>query len=110
MPEDKKVPNPFGRKGGLEHQAKVNEVAEEIQSRGLQAVKEQILRFLGIGKYRFADVAAVDNREIVEVHQIGKETMSGNPVKREQIVMDEIEREMDISVSFHAYNKEKKNE
>lgn len=108
MKEEKKVPNPYGRKGGLEHQAKVNEVAEEIQTRGFQSIKEQILRFLGMKKYRYADVVAVDNREIVEIHQIGKETRNGNPVKREQLVMDEIKKEMDISVSFHSYNKREK--
>lgn len=109
MSEEKKVPNPYGRKGGFDHQAKVDEVAEEIQERGFQAVKEQILRFFGQKKYRFADIAALEGREIVEVHQVGKQTKKGNPVKREQIVIDEIKREMNINVDFHAYNKEEEN-
>ena len=94
MSEEKKVPNPYGRKGGLEHQAKVEEVAKEV------------------GEKRFMDVAGLDEetRKPVEFHQIGKETKSGNPVKRERDVLDEIARERDIILKFHAYNVEEKNE
>ena len=30
MSEDKNIPNPYGRKGGIKHQVKVKEVATEI--------------------------------------------------------------------------------
>ncbi|HRG49331.1 MAG TPA: hypothetical protein PLG41_24215 [Leptospiraceae bacterium] len=111
MSEEKKVPNPYGRKGGLEHQAKVEEVAKEVGERGF-FVRLEYLVSLVTGKKRFMDVAGLDEetRKPVEFHQIGKETKSGNPVKRERDVLDEIARERDIILKFHAYNVEEKNE
>jgi hypothetical protein len=41
-----KVPNPNGKKGGKDHQDKIDEVAEEIQNRGLRVRFEKFIEVL----------------------------------------------------------------
>lgn len=64
MSEEKKVPNPYGRLGGPEHRAKVREVAEEVQKRGLLARLEVLIE-LFTGKKRIMDIGGFepDNAE-----------------------------------------------
>lgn len=103
MPE-KKVPNPYGKLGSPQHQDKVDEVAEDIENRGLAYVKELFLRLLN-GRGKFVDVAAFDNQQkLHELHQIGKQNKNGLPVKRERDTIDEIYKNMGIKPEFHSYN------
>lgn len=109
MPE-KQPTNPYGKLGGPSHKKKVNEVAEDIKNRKLSAILERIIRFIS-GKKRFIDVAAVDEEnQIIELHQIGKQNKNGLPVKREQIVINEILQETGIQTIFHPYNIKNGNE
>ena len=89
----KKIPNPFGKKGCEEHQEKVEEVADEVETRDLKVVKEKNID-LSTGKRRY----------IVELHQVGKQTKKGLPVKRERVVIEEVREETGIDIEFHPYN------
>ena len=104
----KKVPNPFGRKGGEAHQKKVQEVADEVEEKELKVELERKIE-LDSGNKRYIDVAGLnDEDQIVELHQIGKETKKQLPVKRERVVIEEVSKETGIDVKFHAYNRVEK--
>ncbi|HMV45645.1 MAG TPA: hypothetical protein PK079_11610 [Leptospiraceae bacterium] len=106
MSNDKNIPNPYGRKGGIEHQAKVKEVATDIKERGFLAVFEKFLRLFN-GKGKFMDVVAIEeeNNQIVEIHQVGKQNQDGRPVKRERDTIEEVTQNYGIKPMFHSYNK-----
>ncbi|MFO0591159.1 MAG: FG-GAP-like repeat-containing protein [Polyangiaceae bacterium] len=99
-------PNPWGKKGGPEHQAKVAEVAEGVKSRGLEPEFEHKVATPGGGKNtRYVDVAGRDaNNKVVEMHQIGRQTAAGQPVSREVRAMDDIEQATGKRPDFHPYN------
>jgi len=102
---DKKVPNPNGKKGGPEHQAKVDEVVKDVESRGLRAVKEHAVPTPGGEKgKRFVDVAGKDANGVVEMHQVGKQTQGGQPVARERRAINDIENATGQAPEFHPYN------
>jgi hypothetical protein len=108
MSAEKKVPNPYGKLGGPEHKAKVKEVEGEVQKRGLIARLEVMIQLFS-GKKRYIDVGGFDPEELeepVELHQIGRQTKSGNPVKRERDVIEDLKKNNTITPEFHAYNKE----
>jgi hypothetical protein len=75
-----------------------------VIERGLTAIKEKLLELFEGKKKRFIDVAGMDGEEIIELHQVGKQTKDGRPIKRERIVIDEIEKEIGIKPKFHQYN------
>ncbi len=102
----KKVPNPNGKKGGKKHQAKVNNVADDIESRGLDVIKELYFKLVGKNKRgRFVDVAGFDKTgQLKELHQIGKRNKNGTPVKRERNAIEDLEGRTKIKVKFHSYN------
>lgn len=107
---EKKVPNPYGRLGSPPHQDKVDEVAEDIESRGFAYVKELFLRLFN-GRGKFVDVAAFDNQQkLQELHQIGKQNKNRLPVKRERDTIEEIYENMGIKPEFHSYNSVKQEE
>ncbi|MBN2133603.1 MAG: Hint domain-containing protein [Sedimentisphaerales bacterium] len=87
--------NPNGRKGGPAHQAKVNEVIADIESRGLLAAQEFRVKTVGGAKpVRYMDVVAIDpqTRRVVEAHQIGRGWKSNPsvPVAREQAAFRDV--------------------
>jgi hypothetical protein len=96
-----------GRLGGAAHKAKVEEVAEKIKKRGLVPIKELYIRTPGGKKRgRFADVAGLDpQKQIKELHQVGKQTKSGMPVSRERASMKDMEKATGVKPEFHPYNK-----
>lgn len=79
-------PNPFGKKGGPAHQAKVGEVAADIESRGLEASFEHDVPTPGGTKgTRYVDVVGKDAQgNVVEMHQVGRQTKGGAGVERGQ--------------------------
>ena len=105
-PGTKSVPNPYGKKGGPEHQAKVAEVAADIRSRGLEADFEHKVSTPGGNKEtRFIDVVGKDSHgNVVEMHQVGRQTKGERPVSRERKALDDIERATKTRPNFHAYN------
>lgn len=104
----KSPPNPYGKLGGPQHQAEVAKVTDDVADRGLIAESEfRINTPIGEKTKRFADVVGKDPEtgRVKEIHQIGKQTKSGQPVKREREAMRDIEQSKDIPVQFHPYNK-----
>ncbi len=103
---NKLVPNPYGKKGGPAHQAKVDDVVASIEGRALTAQKEVRIDTPGGSKQkRYANVVARDaNGKIVEIHQVGKQTKGGQPVSRERRAIDDIERAKKQKVEYHPYN------
>ena len=103
--DEKKVPNPDGKLGGKEHRKKVKEVSQEVKKKGLIVVFEKLIRLFK-NKKRFVDIAGLNEQEkVIEIHQIGKQNRNSMPVKRERVVMDELEQHTGIKPIFHAYNK-----
>jgi hypothetical protein len=104
----KPPPNPNGKKGGAEHQAKVEEVAKEVGSRGLDARKEyEVKTPEGSKSKRFVDVAGIDEvtDSVKEMHQVGVQTKTGQPVAREKRALDDIEKATGKRPEFHPYDK-----
>lgn len=103
----KACPNPFGKKGGLAHQSKVAEKANDIESRGLKAQQEYKVETPdGDKSYRYVDLVARDaENNVTEMYQVGKETVRGNPVSREITALDDIEAATGTRPSFIPYNK-----
>ncbi len=99
-------PNPYGKMGGPEHKAKVAQVAEEVKARSLKVKLEHYIKTPGGAKpVRYVDVVGRDaNDNIVEMHQIGRQTKAGQPVAREIEALDDIERATGIRPIFHPYN------
>lgn len=104
------VPNPHGRVGGPAHQGKVQEVAAGVEGRGLEASRELKVSTPGGEKgTRYVDVAGKNPQtgEVVEMHQVGRQTGSGQPVARERRAMDDIENATGKRPEFHPYNEQK---
>jgi hypothetical protein len=103
---DRAPPNPYGKLGGPEHRAKVAEIVDDVEARHLTPVKEHRIATPGGSKpVRYVDVAATDaSRNIVELHQVGRQTQYGQPVARELQAIDDIEKAMGIRPIFHPYN------
>ncbi|WP_164521391.1 RHS repeat domain-containing protein [Iodobacter ciconiae] len=101
-----KVPNPFGKAGGPQHRAKVKEIVDDIESRGLVAGQEHLVRTpSGNKSRRFVDVVARDKKgDVVEMHQVGRQTKGGNPVSREVKALDDIQGASNVRPQYHPYN------
>jgi hypothetical protein len=101
----RKVPNPNGKKGGTAHQAMVAEVAADVKQRGLNVRKEHRIKTPGGAKpKRFVDVVGLIGEEVVEMHQIGKQTHKSIPVAREVRALNDLERATGTRPTFHPYN------
>jgi RHS repeat-associated protein len=93
----KKVPNPYGKKGGPEHQAKVEAAAQKLKEKGYEVTKEVKLSTpAGSTKQaRYVDVVATKDGKTVYVN-VGKQNKtkapSGkpDPVSREKKAKDDI--------------------
>ncbi len=105
--ENKKVPNPWGKKGCPEHRDEVLKLAGEIALSGnTPGIEFQVRTPNGKKLSRFIDVADIDadTREPVNFYQVGKATANGNPPTREIEAMDDIEKETGIRPIFKPYN------
>jgi hypothetical protein len=104
--DDKKPPNPNGKKGGEKHQNKTSETAAKIEAKDLIAKKElEVDTPQGKKTKRYVDVAALDlDRKVVELYQVGKTNKNGTPVKREQEAIADIEAVLKMKVQFLDYN------
>jgi hypothetical protein len=103
---EKKIPNPFGKKGSLKHQEKTQEIADEIERNNLVPKRElEIVTPAGKKKKRFVDVAALDlKKSVVALYQVGKTKKNGSPVKREAEAIEDIETAVNLKVNFCNFN------
>ena len=89
------------------HQAEAGRVVQDIEDCGLEAVREsRVLTPNGAKGSRYVDVAARDTKtgDVIERHQVGRQTQSGKPVSRERKSMDDIEGATGARPIFHPYN------
>ena len=102
-----KAPNPNGKKGGPAHQAKVGEVEQDMQSRGLDTQREyKIDTPNGEKSSRFVDIVGKDEQgNVVEMNQVGKQTQGGKPVAREDRALNDVQQQTGDRPNFHPYNK-----
>ena len=120
------VPNPYGAKGGPAHQAGVNDAMKDLESRGLTPKTEVTIKDPITGEARRADAVGIQDNQITEIHQIGKENKGGSPVSRERSALSDISNSIDrggsgkkggvvyefgqkVKSFFHSYNKRGKN-
>lgn len=104
MPDKKKVPNPYGKKGGKKHQNRIDEIEKGIDNKGLIPDKEHAVEIKN-GKKRYVDIAGLNqDGDIEELHQVGKQNKNGTPVSRERKAIKDIEKATGKKVFFHPYN------
>jgi len=98
----KKVPNPNGKKGNIDHQNLIEKILLLLQELFPNADKEGRIN-LENGKKRFADVVGRDENNVIkEIHQVGRTNKDGSPVKREKLAIKDIEKTTGLKVIFHA--------
>ncbi len=104
--------NPNGKKGSQKHQEVQDAEYEKTQAEYSECkdvkVKKEIPISTPNGKKtsRVADIAAFSREkplEFFKVIQIGKVDKHGNPVKREQEAIEDIEAHTNIKVKFVNY-------
>jgi RHS repeat-associated protein len=99
--------NPNGKKGGKAHQDKINDVMNGIRSRGLEPDTEYMVKTPnGSKSRRFVDVVGRDPNtgQVVEMHQVGRQTQAGNPVARETRALDDVQGATSTRPVFWNYN------
>jgi len=104
--ENKKVPNPWGKKGSPEHQNAVTAIENEIFANDMLPITEyEVLTPAGKKTKRFVDVAAIDRQslELIELYQTGLTNKNGEPIKRERDAIEDIENAKGIKVIFRPY-------
>ena len=103
----KKTPNPNGKKGGEQHQEKVQEIVDDLLENDFTTQKEFYVKTpIGKKRGRFVDVAGfklpTNESKLV---QVGKTNKNGKPVKREQEAIQDIEQATGLKVDFEDYKK-----
>ena len=103
------VPNPNGKKGGDLHQKTIDDVEQDMQSRGLETKREVKIETPGGNKNtRYVDLEGKDPKTgAVEQVQVGKQNKNGTPVSREKKALDDIENATGQRPAFKAYNSTK---
>jgi hypothetical protein len=102
----KPPPNPDGKKGGKPHQDKIEEVAKDMDKRGLQVQREVMVKTPGGNKEkRFIDVQGTNPKTgATEQVQVGKQNKNGTPVSREVKAMDDVQKTTNVRPTFVPYN------
>jgi RHS repeat-associated protein len=101
----KKVPTPYGKKGGPLHQGKIKEVAKNLRHQGYDIGFEAYIPTPGgFKKSRDADIIvkdpATNKRWLI---QIGKQIKKGLPISRELKAIKDLEK-VGYIVEFISYN------
>ncbi len=81
------------------------ELEADIEQRGLRPRTEyRVDTPNGHKKRRFVDVVGLAGDTPLEMHQVGKQTQKGTPVRREIRALDDIEGAKGVRPNFHPYN------
>ena len=105
----KKVPNPNGKKGGPEHQKKMDEVAEDLKKEGYDQVNKEVKVETpgGTKDKRYIDVQGTNTTTgSTKQVQVGKQNKNGTPVSREKKALDDVENATGTRPTFVPYNKQ----
>ena len=111
LSQGKRIPNPNGKKGCKAHQSVIEEIGDDIKSRGLIPKFEYKYNTPnGSKKTRYADVVGLDRKgRVAEVHQVGKTTKRYNaPISRERSAIRDIRHADNYNgarIKFHSYNR-----
>jgi RHS repeat-associated protein len=101
-------PSPNGRNGNQPHQDTVADAARRLIEEGADKVTQEHHVPLPPGtskkKCRFIDVVGWKNGKPYKGVQVGKNTKSGVPVKRERDALDDIRPNVNFPVDFDPYN------
>ena len=97
----KSVPNPYGRKGGPAHQAKIASVVSEYDPSQIE-FEALVMTPGGIKPYRYADFAITENGT-TWYGNVGKQLKSGIPCARERYALSDI-RGAGFEIKFYPYN------
>lgn len=88
--DNRAVSNPFGRHGGMKHRELINALRLLFNELGFDvSTKESRVPIPETDKYRYPDLIVDTGYETVYV-QVGKSTVSGNPIAREQRAIDDL--------------------
>ena len=101
------VPNPNGKNGGPDHQAKVNESEQELKDQGYSETSREVhVKTPGGNKSsRFIDVQGKNpNTGDVKQVQVGKQNKDGSPVSRERKALDDVQNATGKRPDFKPYN------
>ena len=105
--EQKKVPNPNGKKGGEDHQRTVNKEEQKLRDEGYDVVNREVKVDTKGGNKdtRYADLEGTNTQtgETKQI-QVGKQNKNGTPVSRERKAMDDIENSTNKRPTFIPYN------
>jgi hypothetical protein len=94
--------NPGGRHGGQAHRDTVESVKDSLRSKGWDVSLKELRVSVGGGRYRYPDIIA--NKDgMTRFYQIGRTTMSGNPVARELRALRDLSGHAD-AIFFVPYN------
>ncbi len=103
-----------GRLGGEQHRSRVGEVADKLVDQDYEIIgggnrlKEEYLPGNTPGTTKgsnYVDVTAIKDSKTIRV-QVGKETKGGQPVSRERVKLDEIQKKKpNDELRFEPYNK-----
>jgi RHS repeat-associated protein len=105
----KRPPNPNGKKGGTDHQEKVNEAEKKLQEEGYETQREvKVETPDGEKTKRYIDVQGTKPTGEVKSVQVGKQNKDGTPVSRETKAMDDIEQATGQRPDFVPYNTDPK--
>jgi RHS repeat-associated protein len=100
-------PNPYGKKGGPEHQAEVDKAEADMRRRGLDTEREYRVPTPGGEKsHRCCDLVGKDpaTQKVEDAVQVGKQTKAGQPVAREGRALNDFERFMGLRPRFVPWN------
>jgi len=104
---DKKVPNPNGKKGGKDHQEKIQEQEKRLEKEGYDQIENEVRVSTPNGdkKSRYIDVRGTktETGETKDI-QVGKQNKNGTPVSREQRALKDIEEVTNQIPEFIPYN------
>ena len=105
-PSNKKVPNPYGKKGGPAHQAEIEKQMSIAKSQGYSVVNTEVRIPTpgGMKPYRYADFSAM-NPSTGEIWygNVGRQLASGLPCARERYAISDIEG-TGRTIRFFPYN------
>ncbi len=73
MSEQKKIPNPDGRKGCEAHRNLIEKIVDYLTKKGFRPSREHRIK-LNNGNSRYVDVAGTLDENLVELHQVGVQT------------------------------------
>ena len=96
-------PNPNGKKGGAAHQAKIQEIGQDLIDRGYSVdFEHRVLTPGGKKSSRFIDIYATKGNDTIAI-QVGRMTKGGLPVSRERQALADL-LEYGFGAVFVRYN------